>query len=58
MNSRLSFQYDPVQIVFPAIITGYYGRLRLLTQGQLTDPSLNFPFTKTTTICEKMEAIR
>ena len=32
-------------------ITGYYGRLRLLTRGQLTGPSLNSLFTKTTTIC-------
>ena len=38
-------------------ITGYYGRLRLLTQGQLTDPSLNSLFIQTTSICETMEAI-
>ena len=34
-------------------ITGYYGRLSLLTRGQLTDPSLSTPATKTTTICEQ-----
>ena len=39
-------------------ITGYYGRLGLLTLGDLTDPSLNFLFTKTTAICETMETIR
>ena len=39
-------------------ITGYYGRLGLLTRGDLTDPSLNFLFTKTTAICETMETIR
>ena len=30
----------------------YYGWSRLLTQGQLTDPSLNSLFIKTITICE------
>ena len=34
---------------FLNLITGYCGRLRLLTRGQLTDPSLNSLFTKTTT---------
>ena len=37
-------------------ITGYYGRLDLLTQGQLTDLSLNSLFTKLTTVCETVEA--
>ena len=35
-------------------ISGYYGRLRLLTRGQLTDPSANTPFTKATTISETL----
>ena len=39
------------------IINGYYGRLRLLTRGQLNDPSLNSLFPQTTIICEIMEAI-
>ena len=32
-------------------ITIFYGQLRLLTQGELTDPSLDTLFTATTTIC-------
>ena len=39
-------------------ITGYCGKLRLLTRDQLTSPSLNSLFTKTTTICETLDAIR
>ena len=38
-------------------ITGYYGRLRLLTRGQLTEPLLNSLFTKTPTISETMKVI-
>ena len=37
-----------------AYITGYYGKLHLLTRGQLTYPS-NSLFTKSTTICETIE---
>ena len=42
---------------FVRYITSLYGWLRLLTIGQLTDPSLNTLFIKTTTIFETMEAI-
>ena len=37
------------------IITGYYGRLCILIRGKITDPSFNFLFNKTTTICETIE---
>ena len=39
------------------IITRCYGRLHLLTWGKLADLSLHSLFTKTTIICETMEAI-
>ena len=43
------------QLVFSCDITGYCGRLHLLTEDQLTDPSLKSIFTKTTTFCETMK---
>ena len=39
-------------------IIEYYGRLRLLSRGDLTDSSLNPLFNKTTTICQTIEAIQ
>ena len=35
-----------MEVQFELLITGYYGRLRLLTRGQLTGLSLNSLFAK------------
>ena len=39
-------------------ITDFHGWLRLQTLGQLTDPLRDTLFTRTTTICETVEANR
>ena len=46
-----------ISLVILDHISGYCGRLCLLIQGQLTDPLLNFLFTKTKTICETIKVI-